>query len=1202
MPSWVDGGMNGSGSSVTIPPHQIGDLLVIVAVDDGTTIPSLPTGWTSVYTSSTTCGRRVGYKIATSTSDSSGTWTGANRMACGVWRGFVSVGAVASSASSSALADYPAVTANGPNSWLAAFAIGDNTPGIAAGMISRYNVYESFTYVRISDSNGVDDAFPGSSADEVVTVALELVRPVYTHEQSYTVAEISAVTPVLSTLTRCDGDATATSSSSLTGYGPENAQDGVFSAVSEWRADGTTGEWIRYTWDEPVSVNMVRLFDRSDTGSQITSGTLTFSDGGAPVAVGALNDGGSLTEVTFTARQVTWVQFTVDTVKAGTTAAGLQEWQVFPETGVVLLTLDPVEEGVTVATEQKVLSPADMVGQFVVEVFDRAELAEYMFFGGSLHPVFIAPRMKDVRYLDELNADGGGSVSLPLDDVVAAGGLVRYGAVVRVSVSDTVIGWFEIEKITVEQVGDEPWVTVAGPGPLSWTSRGVLYPVEDPVPIGKSAPTVSTVTTGWSAYTGTKTTDPFTVAEGDVLVVIVSMGDDHTYHAGTPTNSGVGLTWTELAEIFDDKGVNMRAFSATVGTDHTSIAVSVAWAGSTPWGFTVFRCQNTDGVGVVDTAHDDSYEPPADWVLTQSQNSALLCGVAAQQDVNWVGWQPLDRGTQYADVVTRDWVPGWTFSNAVYHDSGAIGMKKVGFMWPVYADWSVLVVEVTGVTPTTSGVTWGPMSKNRRFDFTSPNDQWYESSEWVTPTIVASVDPLTSDPEDWPDWDTSTKWVWDRASNMPLGDVYLRCEFTTATDSGCEVFATVRDVGVIVLDGEVLITMDEENAWEKTARATLSSLPAGNHVLAIQARNVEDTLAGVAVLLTTKPADPDDAGTVIVRTGTTSSAFASAVTWVVCGYPDMPPGWTVGQLMVKIMSEAWGRDVDGLNRLPMDGGADVDAYLRAWLVKLSWVFTVGTTYRKIFEKIIESAADVWVGTDLRIRAASIRGVDRSDSVLFAPGFNLTRVTSEPTGISTVTELLIEQDGQFIGVSGPTGTQSVHGRREAFMTAPNDGTMELVVAKVWRDLSAPQQHPTLEIVPRYGAIPWVNFETGDWVSGPSDDDPTVSTKRRVVSIAVSQDAETGAPRYEIELDSVGKMTEEEHLRELVRATSGLLGYFAAPQGQQAPERVILGSKRVRRRARGWRRCPVCLELIPHKDSHAPLHQALDDLDGRVTALE
>lgn len=79
-------------NSITIPAgHQIGDLLLMFAFRDGSvTVPTVPSGWTSLGTDTQTspnASSAIAWKIATSSADTSGTWTGTTNMVCAVFRG-----------------------------------------------------------------------------------------------------------------------------------------------------------------------------------------------------------------------------------------------------------------------------------------------------------------------------------------------------------------------------------------------------------------------------------------------------------------------------------------------------------------------------------------------------------------------------------------------------------------------------------------------------------------------------------------------------------------------------------------------------------------------------------------------------------------------------------------------------------------------------------------------------------------------------------------------------------------------------------------------------------------------------------------------------------------------------------------------------------------------------------------------------------
>jgi len=76
-------------SSVTLGTHAAGDLLMAFSFNDGaTTVPALPSGWINHGTvSGSLTAYRIGYKIAASSSETSGTWTSADGLIVVVYRG-----------------------------------------------------------------------------------------------------------------------------------------------------------------------------------------------------------------------------------------------------------------------------------------------------------------------------------------------------------------------------------------------------------------------------------------------------------------------------------------------------------------------------------------------------------------------------------------------------------------------------------------------------------------------------------------------------------------------------------------------------------------------------------------------------------------------------------------------------------------------------------------------------------------------------------------------------------------------------------------------------------------------------------------------------------------------------------------------------------------------------------------------------------
>ncbi len=83
--------------------------------------------------------------------------------------------------------------------------------------------------------------------------------------------------------------------------------------TKEWATNGQlAGAWIKLTWSLPVSASQVTLYDRPNLTENVTSGTISFSDG-TTVPVGSLPNDGAPLVVSFAGRTITWMQFTVNT-------------------------------------------------------------------------------------------------------------------------------------------------------------------------------------------------------------------------------------------------------------------------------------------------------------------------------------------------------------------------------------------------------------------------------------------------------------------------------------------------------------------------------------------------------------------------------------------------------------------------------------------------------------------------------------------------------------------------------------------------------------------------------------------------------------------------------------------------------------------------------------------------------------------------
>jgi len=119
-------------ATVTIPTgHKAGDIILIFAFRDGSaTNPTIPAGWTNITNTldGTSCSVSIGWKVAKSSAETSGTWTNATHLQVIVYRGVditTPFGALTSNAGTTSPSTYGATTGvtkwKSNETWFAAF-------------------------------------------------------------------------------------------------------------------------------------------------------------------------------------------------------------------------------------------------------------------------------------------------------------------------------------------------------------------------------------------------------------------------------------------------------------------------------------------------------------------------------------------------------------------------------------------------------------------------------------------------------------------------------------------------------------------------------------------------------------------------------------------------------------------------------------------------------------------------------------------------------------------------------------------------------------------------------------------------------------------------------------------------------------------------------------------------------------------------
>lgn len=447
--------------------------------------------------------------------------------------------------------------------------------------------------------------------------------------------------------------------------------------------------------------------------------------------------------------------------------------------------------------------------------------------------------------------------------------------------------------------------------------------------------------------------------------------------------------------------------------------------------------------------------------------------------------------------------------------------------------------------------------ETRYFNFASERGTWYNASQWTEPVRLGKVrDPIThwaqiGSPGEWPDVPQAW-WVWSRGKDsngyMPKGFSYFRNEFDISSAGSYSLFFAVDDAAELYVDGELVLTTDAHASFA-TTRYDMD-LAAGSHIIAFKAFNSTVT-GGPAGLIAAfmKVGDPTSptAASLVSYTGQTGA-------WKALDYPAVEPGWSPGEILLKLLAEANTRGVRFPKNITTTFTATKDSAGFDWDAPVPWSFGLGSTYEEVLESLEELSCDVFLDpADLKLYAWNKRGVDHSTEreleafpIIFRKGFNLQE--ADETGQASITNSLVLKtaDG-WREVDDTSSSQTKYGVIESQMATPlNYASSKKLTDEVFRQRALPETSATYVVIPTPNMIPFVDFNVGDWVSAPDASGALV--KRRVVSIAVTE-SNTGTPVFAIEFDTIFKDRQTELEKFVQRATnsSSLGGGFTNSTG-------------------------------------------------------
>jgi clan AA aspartic protease (TIGR02281 family) len=189
------------------------------------------------------------------------------------------------------------------------------------------NSFQSHFLSRLDQDGGRLQLTPIDSSVDIAATAAPVVA---TAQGGSTSSENRAsARPADADLAR---EATATASSTEDGSSPHGAIDGIVAGAPqsprcEWACNDTTGS-ITLTWDQPVTVGLLKLWDRVDGTDHVVSGQLVFDDG-STVPFGELPTDGTPLSMRFPEHTTRSIRFEILSVGAGTEHPGFAEISLF---------------------------------------------------------------------------------------------------------------------------------------------------------------------------------------------------------------------------------------------------------------------------------------------------------------------------------------------------------------------------------------------------------------------------------------------------------------------------------------------------------------------------------------------------------------------------------------------------------------------------------------------------------------------------------------------------------------------------------------------------------------------------------------------------------------------------------------------------------------------------------------------------------
>lgn len=229
-----------------------------------------------------------------------------------------------------------------------------------------------------------------------------------------------------------------------------------------------------------------------------------------------------------------------------------------------------------------------------------------------------------------------------------------------------------------------------------------------------AAPTfVAAYNSAYDTITTPKTVSVTTQA-GDIVVVYGGI-ENGTATLATPTGNGLSYTLKQSVEL-DTNWASAYIWTAVDTTGGTNWTLSVSRAGgSVQWGFACLVFRDSDGVGASSKTNVSGAAPSLGITTTQDNSAVVVCNV---------DWNALDGSSRTWNTVnsitptngngletTYAYSSGaHTVYGAYYNDTGTAGSKTVGLSAPGGQKYSIVAVEIKGISVTAPVVTTSAVS------------------------------------------------------------------------------------------------------------------------------------------------------------------------------------------------------------------------------------------------------------------------------------------------------------------------------------------------------------------------------------------------------------------------------------------------------------------------------------------------------------